>query len=214
MTRLRETTNVASLCQNADLVRIVADSWILIIKTGNVSDIMLAIQFAEQHGLSSVKGHAYYAMMVLGRKVREKDGVLTVPQRMKLLSGFHDFVQIWNRFEQQEPPVITHTACTSTTQTSPPSPSVARCKAGWIHLWKMIFTDPAACEVLGSRSPADVIGKLSCIADILKPLHHEMLASTTGRKMAAGCLKSASAMIKGLSEAYTLSLPDMFVDRK
>jgi hypothetical protein len=214
---LTETTNLASLCHDADLVGIVTDSWIHIVDAGTVSDIGLAIQIAEQHSLARVKGRAYYAMMILGRDVWERDGLLTAPQRMKLLSGFYDFVQIWNRFEKQDPPKITHSACTSTTQASqpsPPSPSVARCKSGWVHLWGMISTDPVVRDVLLSRSPADVIGNLSLVARALKHLHREMSESTTGRKMAAGCLKSASDMIKGLSEALTRDLPDMFVDPK
>jgi hypothetical protein len=212
--RLIEATKVASLCQHADLVGIVTHSWIKNIKTAKVHYIKLAINIAEQYDLSDVKGRAYYAMMILGRDVWEKDGVLTVPQRLKLLSGFHDCAQVWNRFEKQEAPDITHSGCTPTTQTSPPSPSVARCKSGWIHLWKMIFTHPTVRDVLVARSPADVIGKLSYIADVLAPLHEEMLTSTTGRKMATGCLKRASAMIKDLSEALTRSLPNMFVDLK
>jgi hypothetical protein len=75
----------------------------------------------------------------------------------------------------------------------------------------MIFTNQEFRDVLLAFSPADVTGRLSSIVLGLKPLHDEMLAST-GRKMAAGCLMSASATIKELSASVTRSFPDIFVD--
>jgi hypothetical protein len=211
--RLMETTHVASLCQHADLVGIVTESWIKIIKAGNVSEIGLAIRIAEQYGLSTVKGRAYYAMMILGRNVWVKNGVLTVPQRLRLLSGFHNLVQLCNRLEKQEPPEIIHMACTSTTPTAPPSTWVARCNSGWIDLWKMILTDPEVRGSFLSLSPADYIGRLSCIMVNLKPFNDRMLTST-GWKMADKCRMSALTTIQGMSVECTQGLPYIFVDLK
>ena len=212
--RILQTTQLASLCQHADLVGIVTESWIKVVKTGNVSEIGLAIRIAEQYGLPTVKGRAYYAMMILGRNVWEKNGVLMVSQRLRLLSGFHDLVQLCNRLEKQEPPEIIHMAlCTSTTPPAPPSPLAAGCKSGWIHLWKMMLTDPEVRDLFLSLSPADYIGRLSCIAANLRPFNDKMLTST-GWKMADECRQRALDRIHAMSEECTRSLPDMFVDLK
>jgi hypothetical protein len=211
--QLMEITNIASLCQDANLVRIVTDSWTRIVQVGLVSKITLAIKIAEQHDLPIVKGRAYYAIMIRGRKVWERDGVLTVPQRLRLLSGFHALAQLCNVLETQEAPEITHTACASITLTLSSSPTVARCKSAWSCLWKMVLTHPKTRGVFVSLSPADYIGRLSCISTNLKLFHGKMLVGTSW-KMAPGCLKSALAEVKAMSEECTRRLPDMFVDPK
>jgi hypothetical protein len=209
-----EATKVAFQCQDADLVGIVTDSWIRVIETGLVSEIALAINIAEQYGLSIVRGRAYYAIMIQGRKIWERYGLLTVPQRLRLLSGYHDLAQLCNLLETQEPPEIAHSGCTSmphSPHASFPSTLVVRCRSGWIHLWKMILTHQEARDVFITFSPADLIGRLSYIANNLKPFHREMLAATSWR-MTSGCLKSALAKINAMSEECSRSLPDMFVD--
>jgi hypothetical protein len=207
-----ETTHLASLCQHADLIGIVTDSWIEVVNVGNASYIKLAINIAEQYGLSSVRGRAYYAMMILDRGVWDQTGVLTIPQRLRLLSGFYHLAQRCHLLEKQ-PPEITHCACIPTTHSTSLSSSAAHCKAGWIHLWKMIFTLSLTREKFILLSPADFIGRLSFIAVFLEVIHDRPLGSTVAdRQMAAGCLKLAVAKVRAMSEECTRSLPDIFVD--
>jgi hypothetical protein len=142
-------------------------------------------------------------MMILGRNVWEQDGVLTVPQRLSLLSGFHDLVQLCDLLEKQEPPEITHSACASSR-----SLSLARCRSGWIEIWNAIFD---VRDMFFSLSPADYIGRLSLVATILRRLDE---VRPKDLHMAAGCLKSGLAEVEAMSEECTRSLPDLFVDLK
>jgi hypothetical protein len=163
---------------------------------------------AEQHRLFSVKGRAYYAMMIKGRSVWEQDGVLTIPQRMRLLSGFHDLVQLCNLLEKQGPPEITHNACAWS-----PSLSEARCRLGWIDMWNAVCKTAECRDLFISLSPGDYIGRLSFIAEVLELFHDEKTAPMDW-EMAAGCVKAALAEVNAMSEECIQNLPDMFVDLK
>jgi hypothetical protein len=208
-----ETTHIASLCQHADLIGVVTDSWIEAVGTGSISGITLAIQIAERYGLSSVKGRAYYAMMILDSHLWDQDGVLTVQQRLRLLSGFHHLAQQCHLLEQQGPPEITHSACTLATAKISPSPSGTRCRSAWITIWKLIFVLPETRRAFVSFSPADFISRLSYIVETLKRLDDTLLRSTGGQ-MAAECLQSALAKVEAMSEECRRNLPEIFVDLK
>jgi hypothetical protein len=82
-----------------------------------------------------------------------------------------------------------------------------------MNLWKIILALPEVREAFVSLSPADIIGRLSCIAVILKQLKDSPLQSTAGQ-IAAGCLQSGLAKVEAMAEECTRNLPDMFVDLK
>ena len=196
-----ETTHVAFRCQHAGLVEIVTDSWIKVVKAGKVSQITSAINIAEQYGISSVKGRAYYAMAILDRRVWDRDGVLTVPQRLRLLSGFHHLVQRCNLLEKQGVPEIAHSAIHHM--------SMTRCRALWIELWKAIWSVDSTREAFVYLSPADYIGRVSYITDRLKELLG-MGSLPINLRISTECLDSALVKVEAMSEECTRSLPDIW----
>ena len=212
--RLVEATNIALLCQHARLTEIVNLAWKQVIQGRKTPDIVLAINTAEQHDLSDIKGRAYYAMMISGRSVWEQDGLLARPQRLRLLSGFHDLTLQCSAFGKEDPPDFSHSTCmTSAYQAFGRyySPSANYCKSGWLHLWKNLWFQSQALQSFTSLSPADVIGRMSFIAANLKTLHDATLFST-GYAMAPTCLSDASTAITAMLEKRIENMPNLFVD--
>ena len=213
--RLVEATDIALLCQHARLTEVVNLAWKHAIKDRDTPVIVLAINTAERHDLSDIKGRAYYAMMLSGRSVWEQYGLLARPQRLRLLSGFHDLVLQCSAFTSKEdPPDISHTTCITSMYNAfgrNYSPSANYCKSGWLRLWKNLWSQPPVLQAFASLSPADVIGRMSFIATNLKTLHDATLVST-GYAMAPACLGDASAAITAMSEKCIENLPNLFVD--
>ena len=77
----------------------------------------------------------------------------------------------------------------------------------------MMLTDPEIRDSFLSLSPADYIGRLSCIMANLRPFNDKMLTST-GWKMADGCRQAALEDIHAMSLGCMRSLDDIFVDLK
>jgi hypothetical protein len=217
MPELVETTNVAFLCGNPRLCELVTRTWMEIVRSakgpGKILDLSLAIRVAEQRGLSSVIGRAYYAMMILGRNLWEKDGILDRSQHLRLLSGFHDLTLQCSSLPTQPAPIFTHSACKPLYTVSSKSSAEKACESGWPHLWRNLFHQRPLRDAFNTLSPADLVGRLSYVAKHLQQFHDAILASANC-PMTPACLKSASIKIRAMSKECMEYMPSLFVDPK
>jgi hypothetical protein len=155
-THLVEITEIASLCENTELLADCAAKWKRLIGQGE--SISLAIDVAERNGMKKLGGLAYHHMMLKGRDVWEADASLTRAQRIRLLSGHYTLSQLCDALPAS-PPVLTH-------DSSCPAPR--RCGAAWSMLWRMITTNHHGFgEQVMNLQRADLLGRIMLAESVL-----------------------------------------------
>ena len=98
---LEQLTELAALCERADLLEATIVRWKRLIGEGR--DLALAISVGERFNLRPVVGLAYHALMLRGKGAW--DG-LARAQRVRLLAGHYALCKLWDALPAQPPPLI------------------------------------------------------------------------------------------------------------
>lgn len=142
---LEPLTDLAALCARTDLLAACEARWKRAVFAG--TDLARAVGIAERHGLRSLAGLAYHALLLQGRDAWDTDPGLDRAQRVRLLSGHYSLGALWAALPAS-PPAIVHSArCTAP----------ARCAKAWAALWAR--TLELGAGVLTHAYP-DALGKL------------------------------------------------------
>ncbi|KAF9236486.1 hypothetical protein BU15DRAFT_49906, partial [Melanogaster broomeanus] len=196
---LVQLTELASLCEQRDLLEAATARWKRLIASGK--DIALAIGIAERLNLRALLGLAYHAMLLQGREVWDTDPVLTRAQRIRLLSGHYTLGRLCERLPN-EPPVLQHNPrCTGGAQ--------VRCNQAWAGLWRS--TLDMGKQVLPLQY-ADAIGKLMLAESILKALVEREIPTQGLLDGMPWCKENALAATAGKLKELQESLADYFTD--
>lgn len=155
-THLLELTEVASLCENQELLADCLAKWKRLLGEGR--DVALAIEIGEKLGMKRLTGLAYHAMMLLGRDHWESEHQLTRAQRIRLLSGHYELLREAEALPNQ-PPALTH---------DPMCTQPRRCGNAWAALWRVINTGFSG-QVIKLQS-ADFPGRVMLAESVLRAL--------------------------------------------
>ncbi|KAH7884965.1 hypothetical protein F5I97DRAFT_1810244 [Phlebopus sp. FC_14] len=196
---LVQLTELASLCEQRDLLEAAAVRWKRLIASGK--DLALAIGVAERLNLRPLLGLAYHAMLLQGREVWDTDILLTRAQRIRLLSGHYALGRLWERLPS-EPPALQHASrCTGSAQ--------VRCNQGWATLWRSALD--MGKQVLPLQY-ADVLGKLMIVESIVKALVEREIPTQGLLDAMPWCKDNALAVTQGKVKEVQESLADYFMD--
>lgn len=196
---LEQLTELASLCEQRDLLEAATQRWRRRIASGK--DISLAINVAERLNLRALLGRAYYAMLLQGREVWDADGHLTRAQIIRLLSGHYTLGRLWERLPNEPPPLIHSPRCMGA--------AVVRCNQTWAGLWKSMM-DMGRQGVL--LQYPDVEGKLMLAESMLKTLMERDMPTPGLLEAMPWCKEQTLIATAGKIRDIQESLVDYFVD--
>jgi len=151
---LLQITELAALCERADLLTIAVQRWKR--QIGEGKDLALAIEIGERFNLRQMLGLAYHAMMLKGKTHWDSEQSLTRDQRVRLLAGYYNLSKLWDTFSAQ-PPTLQHNArCTSQ----------QRCSKAWGLLWKAALDATSPMTL----SKDDLLNHLMLVESMLKTM--------------------------------------------
>jgi hypothetical protein len=196
---LVQLTELASLCEQRDLLEAATARWKRLIASGK--DVALAIGMAERLNLRSLLGLAYHAMLLQGREVWDADQQLTRTHRIRLLSGHYALGRLGERLPNEPPILQHHPRCTGSAQ--------VRCNQAWAGLWRSTLDMGKYGLPL---QYADVIGKLMLAESILKAFIERDIPTHGLLDAMPWCKESALVATSGKLKETQESLADYFTD--
>lgn len=196
---LSQLTELASLCEQRDLLDAAVLRWKRLLTSGK--DIALAIGVAERLNLRILIGFAYHAMMLQGREVWDNEVLLTRAQRIRLLSGHYALGRLWERLSSEPPAVIHSPRCSGGAQ--------VRCIQAWAALWRS--TLDMGRQVLPLQY-ADVIGKLMLAESVTKALVERAIPTQGMLDGMPWCKDYILPAVAGKVKEVQDSLADYFTD--
>jgi len=195
---LVQLTELAALCEHAELLDIATTRWKRLIGEGK--DLALAIDIGERFNLRSMLGLAYHAMMLKGKAYWDADAMLTREQKVRLLCGYYALGKFWDTLPSQ-PPIITHSArCTSQ----------QRCTKAWGALWKAVLE--MGTQVIPSLQREDVLAKLMLTESSMKALVEKEIQSQGILDGLPHCRESALIATTMEVRRFKETLADYFSD--
>ncbi|KAG6377232.1 hypothetical protein JVT61DRAFT_1286 [Boletus reticuloceps] len=196
---LVQLTELASLCEQRDLLDAATARWKRLIVSGK--DVALAIGMAERLNLRSLLGLAYHAMLLQGREVWDTDQLLTRTHRIRLLSGHYALGRLGERLPSEPPLLQHHPRCTGSAQ--------VRCNQAWAGLWRSTLD-------MGKHGLplqyADVIGKMMLGESTLKALIEREIPTHGLLDAMPWCKENALVATAGKLKEIQESLADYFID--
>ncbi|KAF8440827.1 hypothetical protein L210DRAFT_3612106 [Boletus edulis BED1] len=196
---LVQLTELASLCEQRDLLDAATARWKRLIVSGK--DVALAIGMAERLNLRSLLGLAYHAMLLQGREVWDTDPLLTRTHRIRLLSGHYALGRLGERLPNEPPLLQHHPRCTGSVQ--------VRCNQAWAGLWRSTLD-------MGKHGLplqyADVIGKMMLGESTLKALIEREIPTHGLLDAMPWCKENALVATAGKLKETQESLADYFID--
>lgn len=196
---LVQLTELASLCEQRDLLEAATIRWKRLITSGK--DVALAIGMAERLNLRSLLGLAYHAMLLQGREVWDADQQLTRTHRIRLLSGHYALGRLCERLPNEPPILQHHPRCTGSAQ--------VRCNQAWAGLWRS--TLDMGKHGLLLQYP-DVIGKMTLAECNLKAFIEREIQVHGLLDAMPWCKENALLATAGKLKEIQESLADYFTD--
>lgn len=196
---LVQLTELASLCEQRDLLDAATIRWKRLITSGK--DVALAIGMAERLNLRSLLGLAYHAMLLQGREVWDADSLLTRSHRIRLLSGHYALGRLCERLPNEPPIVQHHPRCTGGSQ--------VRCNQAWSGLWR------STLDMARHGMPlqyADVVGKMMLAESTLKAFIEREIPIHGLLDAMPWCKENALVATAGKLKELQESLADHFTD--
>ncbi len=160
---LLQITELAALCERADLLEAAVARWKR--QIGEGKDVALAISVGERFNLRQMLGLAYHAMLLKGKPYWDADPWLTREQRVRLLCGYYSLGKMWDALPGQPPPVTHSTRCTSQ----------QRCTKSFGALWKTVLE--TSTQVIPTLQREDMLGKVMLAESMMKALVEKEIPS-------------------------------------
>jgi hypothetical protein len=192
---LEQLTDLAALCERADLLETCVSRWKRSVFEGK--DVARAIGLAERLGLRALLGLAYHAMLLQGRDAWDMDPGLSRPQRIRLLSGHYSLGALWETLPSTPPPVAHSARCSAP----------ARCSKAWAALWAR--TLELGAGVVTHAYP-DALGKLVMAETILRAIFGQTIPQ--GPLELPFCKESALVATATRVREVREGLADHFID--
>ncbi|TBU39182.1 hypothetical protein BD309DRAFT_993934 [Dichomitus squalens] len=193
---LIQLTELAALCERADLLECTLVRWKRLIGEGR--DLVLAIVIGERFTLRPILGLAYHALMLRGKAAWDAEPSLTRAQRVRLLAGYYALSKLWDVLPSQPPP-LTHSArCTSQ----------QRCAKAWGALWRTVLE--TGTQVMPGLAREDVLGKIMLAESMMKALVEREIPSQGFLDGMPHCRESALVATTVRMREIKESLADYF----
>jgi hypothetical protein len=209
----KRVIEVSLLCGHEELCNFAVNHWIdrILNRTANP---LIAMAVADKHGLIKLQGVSYYVALLESGPNLELDSdtfggpepndelppdspqpplKLTSTQKARLLSGFFALINLWEQLRVTAPTFQRPDGCTY---------HAHGCLGTWQHAWSSI----ARSEVTARMSPADVVGRLKAMQDLLVADGDIAFALTPV------CRRAAMASVRELVKKVQDELAAYFVD--
>ncbi|KAI0345924.1 hypothetical protein BDW22DRAFT_1426547 [Trametopsis cervina] len=205
---------VAILCGHQELCDFAVKNWVdrILNRTANP---LIAMAVADKHGLVHLQGVSYYvALLESGPNFEWKDDAfgapepedelssadgpqppleLTPAQKARLLSGFFALANLWDRLRIAAPTFTRPDGCTY---------HAHGCVGTWQHTWHVV----ARSEVIAKLPPADVVGRLKAMQDML------IADPDIAHSLTPVCRRTALVSVKELIRRVQSELASYFQD--
>ncbi|KAI0826848.1 hypothetical protein BC628DRAFT_1338692 [Trametes gibbosa] len=194
---LVQLTELAALCERADLLECAMARWKRLIGEGR--DLTLALTIGERFNLRPVVGLAYHALMLRGKPVWDAEGALTRTQRVRLLAGYYALTKLWDALPGQPPP-LTHGARCASQQ---------RCAKAFGTLWRTVLETGTQVMPLARE---DLLGKIMLAESVMKAMVDREIPSQGFLDGLPHCRESALVATSMRMREIKESLADYFSD--
>ena len=195
---LEQITELAALCECADLLDVTLVRWRRLIGEGR--DLALAVTVGERFNLRPVVGLAYHALMLRGKAAWDAERSLSRAQRVRLLAGYYALCKLSETLPAQPPP-LTHSARCTTQQ---------RCAKAWGVVWRMVFD--LGLETKFGLMREDMLGKIMLAESMMKALLEQEIPSQGFLEDMPHCRKGALLATTMRMRELKDSLADYFSD--
>ncbi|KIJ36633.1 hypothetical protein M422DRAFT_50958 [Sphaerobolus stellatus SS14] len=196
--RLQRVLELAVLCEDELLHDAVVQRLLDELRSHD-ADLPWFIGLGERFNIQTLSGAAYYALMIQGRekwltlakdsKLTHDQLKLTREQLAKLHNGYYALVSRWERYRSMQP-------------TIPPCVHYGHsCRQRWQAYWKELTKD----DLIMTRFPADVLGKLETVLS-------QLYAYTGIMDMHQECRGKAVQAVRSLLAETKDGLAANFVD--
>ncbi len=195
---LVQLTELAALCERADLLECTLTRWKRLIGEGR--DLILAIAIGERFNLRPIVGIAYHALMLRGKAAWDAERSLSRAQRVRLLAGYYALSKLWDVLPSQSPPLTHGARCTSQ----------QRCAKAWGALWRTVLE--TGTQVMPGLAREDVLGKIMLAESMMKALVEREIPSQGFLDGMPHCRESALMATSMRTREIKESLADYFSD--
>lgn len=195
---LVQLTELAALCERADLLECIVAQWKRLI--GERHDLALALTIGERFNLRPVVGLAYHALMLRGKTHWDAERALTRAQRVRLLAGFYALTKLWEVLPAQPPP-LTHGARCASQQ---------RCTKAFGTLWRTVLE--TGTQVMPGIAREDLLGKIMLAESVMKAMVGGEIPSQGFLDGMPHCRESALVATTMRMREIKESLADYFSD--
>ncbi|KAI0755097.1 hypothetical protein C8Q80DRAFT_1093596 [Daedaleopsis nitida] len=195
---LEQLTELAALCERADLLENTLTRWKRLIGEGR--DLVLAIAVGERFNLRPIVGLAYHALMLRGKAAWDAEVSLSRAQRVRLLAGYYALSKLWDALPAQPPPLTHGARCTSQ----------QRCTKAWGALWRTVLE--TGTQVMPGLAREDVLGKIMLAESMMKALVDREIPSQGFLDGMPHCKESALVATSMRMREIKESLADYFSD--
>ncbi|KAI0632319.1 hypothetical protein C8Q77DRAFT_1218732 [Trametes polyzona] len=195
---LVQITELAALCERADLLECTVARWKRLIGEGR--DLALALATGERFNLRPVVGLAYHALMLRGKAYWDAERALTRAQRVRLLAGFYALTKLWEALPGQPPPLTHGARCTSQ----------QRCTKAFGVLWRTVLE--TGTQVMPGLAREDLLGKIMLAESVMKAMVEREIPSQGFLDGIPHCRESALIATTMRMREIKDSLADYFSD--
>ncbi|KAI0648161.1 hypothetical protein C8Q79DRAFT_1008509 [Trametes meyenii] len=195
---LVQITELAALCERADLLESALARWKRLIGEGR--DLVLALTIGERFNLRPVVGLAYHALMLRGKAHWDTERELTRTQRVRLLAGYYALTKLWDALPGQPPPLTHGARCTSQ----------QRCAKAFGTLWRTVLE--TATQVMPGLPREDLLGKIMLAESMMKAMVEREIPSQGFLDNMPHCRESALVATTMRMREIKESLADYFSD--
>ena len=195
---LMQLTELAALCERADLLECTLVRWKRLIGEGR--DLVLAVTIGERFNLRPAVGLAYHALMLRGKTAWDAERALTRAQRVRLLAGYYSLSKLWDVLPAQAPPLTHGARCTSQ----------QRCAKAWGALWRTVLE--TGTQVMPGLAREDVLGKIMLAESMMKALVEREIPSQGFLDGMPHCRENAMVATTMRMREIKESLADYFSD--
>ncbi|KAI0365697.1 hypothetical protein BV20DRAFT_1046566 [Pilatotrama ljubarskyi] len=195
---LVQITELAALCERADLLELAMARWKRLIGEGR--DLALALTTGERFNLRPVVGLAYHALMLRGKAHWDAEAALTRAQRVRLLAGYYALTKLWEALPGQPPP-LTHGARCASQQ---------RCAKAFGTLWRTVLE--TGTQVMPGLAREDLLGKIMLAESVMKAMVEREIPSQGFLDAMPHCRESALVATTMRMREIKESLADYFSD--
>ncbi|KAI9058248.1 hypothetical protein FKP32DRAFT_1659419 [Trametes sanguinea] len=195
---LVQITELAALCERADLLECAIARWKRLIGEGR--DLALALNIGERFNLRPVTGLAYHGLMLRGKAQWDAEPALTRAQRVRLLAGYYALTKLWDALPGQPPPLTHGARCTSQ----------QRCAKAFGTLWRTVLE--TGTQVLPGLAREDVLGKIMLAESFMKAMVEREIPSQGFLDGMPHCRESALVATTMRMREIKESLADYFSD--